>query len=110
MAKNAKMSSLKKYFSLELFFWIIALLYLSMTDPAAPHFSFCLFKFLGFSNCVGCGIGHSIAYLLQGDLIKSFETHWLGTFAVLIIVYRILQLIIYKTKTKPKNGKSVLTI
>jgi hypothetical protein len=48
---------------------------------------------MGISWCPGCGIGHSIAYLLHGDVIKSFHTHFLGTFALLVIVYRIVQLI-----------------
>lgn len=99
------MQKLKKYFSFELFFWIIALVYLAMINPAEPHFSFCLFKQLGISWCPGCGIGHSISYLLHSDVIKSFQTHVLGTFALVIIVYRILQLIINQKKNQ-KNGKS----
>ena len=103
------MNQLQKYFSLELFFWIIALVYLAVINPAEQHFSFCIFKHLGFSWCPGCGIGHSISYLLHGSVIKSFQTHWLGTFALLIIVYRILQLILNKFKTNKNQsyGKSV---
>ncbi len=99
----------KKYFSFELFFWITALIYLAMIHPADAHFSFCLFKHLGISWCPGCGIGHSIAFLLHGDIVKSVETHWLGTFALLMIVYRILQLILFKTTNKLHYGKSVHT-
>ena len=76
-----------------------------MINPVEQHFSFCLFKQLGISWCPGCGIGHSISYLLHGDVIKSFQTHALGTFALVIIVYRILQLIINQLKNQ-KNGKS----
>lgn len=102
------MQHLKKYFSFELFFWIIALIYLSIINPAESHFSFCLFKQLGISWCPGCGIGHSISYLLHGDVIKSFQTHVLGTFALLVIVYRVLQLIkkYFKPNKNQKNGKS----
>ncbi len=103
------MSNIKKYFSFELFFWIIALIFLAMIDPAQPHFSFCLFNRLGFSWCPGCGIGRSVAYLLHGAVAPSLKTHWLGTFALFMIVYRILQLIYFKTTKKQHYGKSILT-
>lgn len=95
---------------MELSFWIAALLYLAMINPAGTHFSFCLFKHLGISWCPGCGTGHSISYLLHGDIMKSVEFHWLGTFALLMIVYRILQLILFKTTKKQNHGKSILTL
>lgn len=85
-------------------------MYLAMINPSESHFSFCLFNRLGFTWCPGCGIGHSISYLLHGDVIKSFQTHMLGTFALLVIVYRILQLIKNKFKTNQNQsyGKSIL--
>lgn len=102
------MSILKKYFSFELSFWIIALIYLAAIEPSQPHFTFCLFKNIGFSWCPGCGIGHSISYLLHGNVIKSFQTHILGTFALFVIVYRVLQLINkIKTNKIQSYGKSV---
>lgn len=103
------MNVIKKYFSLELFFWIIVLVYLALINPAESHFSFCLFNQLGFTWCPGCGIGHSISYLLHGDIIKSFHTHWLGTFALIVIVYRVLQLIKnkYQINQNQSYGKSV---
>ncbi len=103
------MNVIKKYFSFELSFWIVSLIYLAMINPAESHFSFCLFNRLGFTWCPGCGIGHSISYLLHGDIIKSFQIHWLGTFALIVIVYRVLQLIrnIYQTNQNQSYGKSV---
>lgn len=102
------MNSLKKYVSVELFFWIAALVYLAMINPAKQHLTICVFHYLGASWCPGCGIGRSISYLLHGDWQNSISTHWLGTFALLIIVYRILQLIInQKTKTE-LYGKCIL--
>ena len=65
-----------------------------MINPAKQHLTICVFHYLGASWCPGCGIGRSISYLLHGDWQNSISTHWLGTFALLIIVYRILQLII----------------
>lgn len=104
------MKTIKKYFSFELFFWIIALTYLAFINPAEQHFSFCVFKHLGITWCPGCGIGHSVSYLLHGDIIKSFHTHWLGTFALVVIVYRVLQLIKnnYQTNQNQSYGKSFL--
>lgn len=103
------MKTIKKYFSLELFFWVIALIYLALINPAEQHFSFCVFKHLGISWCPGCGIGHSVSYLLHGDIIKSFHMHMLGTFALLVIVYRVLQLIKnkYQINQNQSYGKSV---
>ena len=103
------MSTIKKYFSFELSFWIIALIYLATIKPLQTHLPFCLFKNIGISWCPGCGIGRSISYLLHGDVIKSFQTHFLGTFALLVIVYRILQLINkIKTNQNQSYGKSIL--
>ncbi len=104
-AKIKKMNKIKEYLSFELFFWIIVLIYLASINPNVSHFSFCLFKQLGISWCPGCGIGRSISHLLHGDIIKSINNHIFGTFALLIIVYRILQLIIKKSSL---NKKSIL--
>lgn len=102
------MNTIKKYFSIELLFWIIALIYLALVNPTQEHFSFCILKQFGISWCPGCGIGHSISYLLHGNIIKSFDTHVLGTFALLVIVYRIVRLILNNKINKTKNyGQSV---
>ena len=83
-------------------------MYLAIISPVESHFSFCLFKQLGINWCPGCGIGSSISYVLHGDIIKSFQTHILGTFALLVIVYRVLQLILkLKTNKNQTYGKSV---
>jgi uncharacterized membrane protein len=44
---------------------------------------------MGFKWCPGCGIGHSIAWLLHGDIKNSFQAHWLGIPALIMIIYRI---------------------
>ena len=82
----------KKYF--ELVFWAGALISLAVMQPNAdPHYSFCIFKLIGIKFCPGCGLGHSISYLFHGDIAASIKTHPLGIFAVVIILYRIQQLI-----------------
>ena len=106
--KNMKLKRLEK-FPLELSFWIISLVYLAIINPTQSHFSFCVLNQLGISWCPGCGIGNSISYLLHGDIIKSFQSHILGTFALVVIVYRIIQLIIKIKQNKNQTyGESVL--
>jgi hypothetical protein len=80
----------------ELIFWMSALLLLGSagltSDPTASHLTLCPLANLGFDWCPGCGIGRSIAYLLQGELMKSLQNHWFGLPALLIICYRIYTL------------------
>ncbi|KAA9040640.1 DUF2752 domain-containing protein [Ginsengibacter hankyongi] len=81
----------RKYF--ELTFWITALVLLAIMPTATnPHYSFCVFKLMGFKFCPGCGLGHSISYLFHGDLRASFSTHPLGIFAVIVILLRLYNL------------------
>jgi len=81
-----------KYF--ELTFWIAALIALGISNPsAATHFILCPLKLMGITWCPGCGLGHSIAFLLHGDIINSLHAHWLGIPALLIIAHRIYLLI-----------------
>ena len=94
----------------ELIFWMSALLLLGSagltSDSAASHLTLCPLANLGFDWCPGCGIGRSIAYLLQGELMKSLQNHWFGLPALLIICYRIYTLMklelskIFKEKEK----------
>jgi len=89
---------------LEMIFWMAALIYLAGIDPGAEHMSVCMLKFLGVSWCPGCGIGHSISYLLHGEIVQSFQAHWLGVFAFFILLNRIIQLL----KLEFKNIKFAL--
>lgn len=68
--------------------WLSALLYLVCIDPLQSGFSICPLHLLGFSWCPGCGLGHSIAWLMEGELQKSIDTHWLGIPALLAILHR----------------------
>ena len=81
-----------KRFPLEAITWAVGLILLSFLDPHASHFSLCPLKNLGFDFCPGCGLGKSIAYLLDGEIRKSFSTHPLGIFAFVILSLRIFQL------------------
>jgi hypothetical protein len=78
----------------ELLFWVAALIALAITDPALPsHYTLCPFKLMGITWCPGCGLGHSIAFLLHGDIKSSFDAHWIGIPALGIILYRIIVLV-----------------
>jgi Protein of unknown function (DUF2752) len=52
---------------------------------------------MGITWCPGCGLGHSIAFLLHGDIRNSFHAHWLGIPALVIILYRIYDLVKQRT-------------
>lgn len=83
----------------------MAIMALGLFNPTSgSHFSLCPLKLLGFNWCPGCGIGHAIAYLLHGDIGNSLKAHWLGIPALLIILYRICNLIYLQTSNfkKPK--------
>lgn len=77
----------------EIIFWISAIIGLTICNPFYhSHYSLCLFKTLGFNFCPGCGLGHSISWLLHGNVSNSFHAHPLGILAVPIILFRIITL------------------
>ena len=82
----------QKAFIVELTFWILALALLATANPSAHHFTLCPLANLGFDWCPGCGLGRSITAIFNGDLKSSFQQHWFGILALLIIIYRIYQL------------------
>ena len=81
-----------KRFPLELLFWILALVLLATANPHAHHFSLCPLANLGVDWCPGCGLGRSISALFHGEIEESFNFHWFGLPALLVIVYRIVTL------------------
>lgn len=74
--------------------WVMAIILLAISNPAGDHFSLCILKMSGFDFCPGCGLGHSIGWLFRLQFEKSIDTHLLGIPALLIIIYRIFQLLI----------------
>lgn len=96
---------------LELCFWVLALILLATAVPVEPghvhHFTLCPLANMGFDWCPGCGIGRSITQLFHGNVGASLEHHWFGIPALVIIVWRIVELIrlridnkIFKLKRK----------
>lgn len=82
---------MQEYF--ELIIWLIVLVILYFMQPATADKSLCLFSFLGFQHCPGCGLGHSIHAALHLQLAASLKFHPLGIIAIFIILNRIKQLI-----------------
>lgn len=97
LQKQKSFSKLKKYFNLigfEALIWITGLIYLAFFSPLdQAHFTICPLANAGFEYCPGCGLGHSITQLSSGQLIQSFQTHPLGFFALIVIIFRIFTLI-----------------
>jgi hypothetical protein len=79
-------------FPLELVFWSAGLIILFFTDPHQHHFGLCPLANLGIDWCPGCGLGRSIAAIFDGEIKESFNYHWFGLPALLLICYRIWQL------------------
>ncbi|MDH3268709.1 MAG: DUF2752 domain-containing protein [Ignavibacteria bacterium] len=90
-------SKLKKIWSLigfEAFVWILSLFYLIFIHyPGETHFTICPFANLGIEFCPGCGLGNSISYIFTGNFVESFQSHPLGIFALIIIIFRIVTII-----------------
>jgi len=84
--------------------WLIALLYLLIYDPfQESSFSFCVLDNLGFQHCPGCGLGRSISYLMHGEISAAWETHKLGIFALLILIFRIIQISVNQLRLRQKK-------
>jgi len=97
-----------KYF--ELTFWVSAIVALGISDPTqASHYTLCPLKLMGITWCPGCGLGHSIAFLLHGDIRNSFHAHWLGIPALFIILYRIVDLVKQRVSERLHNNKYLST-
>lgn len=74
--------------------WVTGLVALAFLNPAGPHFfSLCPFSWFSEDFCMGCGLGHAVAYLFQGQVQASWQAHPLGLPAVVLLSWRIRELI-----------------
>uniref|UniRef100_A0A832G7X0 DUF2752 domain-containing protein n=1 Tax=Ignavibacterium album TaxID=591197 RepID=A0A832G7X0_9BACT len=90
----SKLSLIYKLLGIEGIIWIVSLTYLaSLTNSNHQHFTICPLSNLGFEHCPGCGLGKSISMILHGNIFESFDFHLLGIPALIIIIFRIFQLI-----------------
>ncbi|HQV00636.1 MAG: DUF2752 domain-containing protein [Bacteroidia bacterium] len=80
---------MKKLPPFELIVWIVVITYLGFLNPYQETTSLCAFGWLGLTWCPGCGIGHSISFALHGNISASFESHYLGIIALIILLHRI---------------------
>lgn len=78
--------------------WAIALVMLFFSNPL-PTGSLCLFKFAGFSSCLGCGLGHSMHEALHLQFEAAWKEHILGIPAVAVLICRILTTLIKYKKS-----------
>jgi hypothetical protein len=79
--------------NLEMLFWIGGLAFLGCSTLEESHISICPVNFVLGIQCPGCGLGHSISWILQGEFAQSWEEHKLGGPALAIILFRIQKLI-----------------
>lgn len=82
--------------NLELAVWVSVLGILFFITPENGHHTLCPLDNMGFDFCWGCGIGRSMHYFLIGEWTQSIEHHFAGWLAVLVILYRIIQLVRYR--------------
>ena len=83
----------------ELLFWVGSLIILFFLPVQKTEASLCVFSWLGFGHCPGCGIGHSMHDALHMHFASSFRHHPMGIIGVLIIFNRIKQLVYPINKT-----------
>lgn len=84
-----------KAFPLEIVFFTAALVILFFTNVTQPQYSLCPLKLLNLNFCPGCGLGHSLHYLMHGELKLAWQTHYLAFLALPVLVHRIC-LLTYK--------------
>lgn len=89
-----KLNSLYKLIGLEGLVWLTSIVYLfTLSDYDSHHFTICPLSNLGIDFCPGCGLGRSVSMVLHGHFIESFDYHWFGIPATLIILFRIFQVV-----------------
>jgi hypothetical protein len=81
-------------FPVEAVIWLGALIALACINPEVhTHFTLCPLNNLGIDWCPGCGLGRAVSLLFHGEVVRSFQMHPLGIFAVAVLLYRSLCLI-----------------
>ncbi|KAA2245828.1 DUF2752 domain-containing protein [Chitinophaga agrisoli] len=81
-----------KNLHIELLVWPLALTALYFMNPHGSGPSLCPLKWLGVPWCPGCGLGHAIHYLLHGNWRASWNSHPMGAFALIVLLYRTFDL------------------
>ena len=90
--------------------WTLVLGVLFFMDRSSTAGSLCLFRFLGWENCPGCGIGHSISEALHFNFSKSVDAHIMGLPAAFFLILFIIRTFISSIKQSthgPENAYDV---
>jgi Protein of unknown function (DUF2752) len=82
----------KVLYKREAIFWSLALLAIAIV-PMKHLPSLCLARNLGFANCWGCGLGHSMQAAFHGEWTTSFSLHPMGILAIVLLIHRIITLL-----------------
>ncbi|MDN3689104.1 DUF2752 domain-containing protein [Cyclobacterium jeungdonense] len=84
---------------LEFLIWTIALVGLYFSGIAdGQHHSLCPLANLGISWCPGCGLGRSMHDFMHGAFQASWGWHPFGGFALLVIMWRQFELLLFIKK------------
>lgn len=90
--------------------WTAGLAALALTDPTAQGLlNLCgwqrlgVLGLLGVERCPGCGLGHAVAFLLDGQLAPALRAHPLGPFALAVLAGRIAALVREALRTAPAH-------
>lgn len=81
-----------RHLHIEWIFFSIGLFLLAIMDTKTNAHSLCFFEWVGFEFCFGEGLGHSIAYLFQGDFNSSLQANFMGPATVFVLSFRILSI------------------
>lgn len=81
---------MRKYVDREALFWMAGLFVVAFGNPESDtHFTLFWPQWIFGIQSPGYGLGHSIGYLFRGDLQSSWDAHWFGVPAVVILCHRI---------------------
>lgn len=79
---------------LEALLWVLGVALLAFMNPQGEHlFSFCPVSWIMEGACLGCGLGHGIAYVFRGEWGLAWEAHPLAIPALLVLGWRCVQLV-----------------
>ena len=81
-----------RHLHIEWIVFVIGLLHLSTMSTQNTSHTLCMFEWIGFKYCLGEGLGHSIAYVFQGDIKSSIQANFMGPVAVFVLSFRILSI------------------
>ena len=85
------MKNIVRFATAEITLWTLGLIALFFVGDL-PGPSFCLFKWMGFEHCWGCGLGHAVHDALHMNFARSFAHHPLGIPVLAVILGRMMSL------------------